>query len=308
MITHMSVSSILILAVMLDHWLGEPTRYHPLALFGKLANFIESRLLFPGLSAAAQMATGCLALLIAVVPLVYLLSFFLQLPILNLLLPPLVLYFCIAAHSLKQHAEAVLFCLRQHDLDKARLMVARMVSRETGHMNEQEIRNAAIESVLENGADAVFAPLFWFVVAGPAGALLYRLCNTLDAMWGYKTSRYLHFGRAAARVDDVLNWLPARLTALSYALLGQTMLALRCWRQQAAALDSPNAGPVMTAGAGALNIRLGGPAYYYGELKNKIHFGSGTVTENHDISRAGRLINHTLLLWILILVIGDMLA
>lgn len=304
----MSVSSTIILAVILDHWLGEPARYHPLIWFGRMAGFIESCLLLPGLSAAQQIIAGFMALLIAVVAPVFVLSIGLQLPVLKSVLPPLVLYFCIAARSLKQHAEAILFCLRQQDLDRARLMAARLVSRETGRMNALQVRNATIESVLENGNDAVFAPLFWFVLAGPAGALLYRLCNTLDAMWGYKTARYLHFGRAAARVDDALNWLPARLTALSYALLGHTNLALSCWRRQAGALDSPNAGPVMTAGAGALNIRLGGSAYYNGQLKNKIHFGTGRVTKNHDISRAGRLINLTLLLWILVLVTGDILA
>ena len=102
---------------------------------------------------------------------------------------------------------------------------------------DEPIARAAVESALENGSDAIFVPLFWLVVAGAPGVVLYRLANTLDAMWGYRNARFTGFGWAAARIDDVLNWMPARLTAMSYALLGQTVGhtadALRCWRGQA---------------------------------------------------------------------------
>jgi len=162
--------------------------------------------------------------------------------------------------------------------------------------------------VLENGADAVFAPLFWFVVLGPFGALLYRFSNTLDAMWGYKNQRYLYFGWAAARFDDLLNWLPARLTALSYALLGNTTQAIKSWRTQAHLLDSPNAGPVMTAGGGALQLQLGGPACYHGQLKQKPWFGGPQLPENGDIERASALMYRALLLWLVVIGAGDFLA
>ncbi|WP_031434038.1 adenosylcobinamide-phosphate synthase CbiB [Methylomarinum vadi] len=304
----MTLTSNVILAILLDHWLGEPRKHHPLIAFGKLADYMERRLRRPEQSPRRQQIAGLLAFCLTVMPLTALLFLLMQLPMLDSILPALALYFCIAANSLKRHAETILHHLQQQNPPAARQAVGYIVSRETDRMGEEDIRKATIESVLENGADAVFAPLFWFVAAGPAGALLYRLTNTLDAMWGYKNSRYLYFGRAAARCDDALNWLPARLTAFSYALLGHARLALDCWRRQAEHLDSPNAGPVMCAGAGALDLRLGGPAYYHGRLKNKIHFGTDKATHNHDIDRANRLIDKTLFCWLLIIAIGDSLA
>ncbi len=304
----MTLSSSIILAVLLDYWLGEPSKYHPLIAFGTLADSLERIFRRAEHSPERQFFAGMLALCAALLPFTVWLAVLPPHFLLETIVAPLVLYFCIAANSLKRHAEAVLLHLQDEDLPSARRALALIVSRDTGQMNARQVRQATIESVLENGADAVFAPLFWFVLAGPAGALLYRLSNTLDAMWGYKTVRYLYFGRAAARFDDALNWLPARLTAFSYALLGQTRVALSCWKRQAPELESPNAGPVMTAGAGALNVNLGGPAYYHGRLKDKIHFGTDRIAENDDIVNATKLIDKTLCCWLAVIVIGDAIA
>ncbi len=302
------MSLTLILAVLLDHWLGEPQKYHPLVFFGNLAHRIEKTLSNSDYSSIIQKSMGLIALAILVMPItgfIYLLS---QGEIINGIISPIILYFCIAANSLKQHAVNVLMALESNDLSLAQQRVGWIVSRQTEKMNAEDVRKATIESVLENGADAIFAAIFWFIVAGPAGAILYRLSNTLDAMWGYKNSRYLHFGWAAARFDDVLNWIPARLTALSYALLGKTKLAMHCWKNQAHLLDSPNAGPVMTSGAGALNLQLGGPAWYHGKLKAKIFFGTDNQPDNHAIERANTLVTSSLYLWIFIVVLGETLA
>ncbi|HVL75619.1 MAG TPA: CobD/CbiB family cobalamin biosynthesis protein, partial [Noviherbaspirillum sp.] len=180
---------------------------------------------------------------------------------------------------------------------------ARIVSRDTGGASEADIARAAAESTLENGNDAVFGTLFWFIVAGGPGALLFRLANTLDAMWGYRNARFHAFGWAAARIDDALNLIPARLTALSYALLGNTRCALACWRSQASAWSSPNAGPVMASGAGALTIVLGGPAVYDGVIEARPPLGTGAPPRASDIARAWRLVARAVALWLAVAVL-----
>lgn len=305
----MTLSVTILLAVAIDFWLGEPRNaYHPLVAFGKWAKIVEERLLNIEQSPVCQRISGCLAVLIVLAPGILCVFALPDWPALQIAADVLILYFCIAARSLQQHAQGIHQALLSRDLPLARQQVGKIVSRETGNMTESDVRRAAIESVLENGADAVFAPLFWFVLLGPFGALLYRFSNTLDAMWGYKSQRYLHFGWAAARLDDILNWLPARLTALSYALLGNRAQAVSAWRTQARLLDSPNAGPVMTAGGGALDLQLGGPARYHGQLKQKPWFGGEQIPENHDIARAWMLMYRTLILWMIVIGLGDALA
>jgi len=288
----------LILAVLLDHWLGEPQKYHPLIFFGHLANRTEKLFRQQQHSALRQKIMGLIALLLMTLPATVIVYSLTQYAVINTLLAPVILYFCIAANSLKQHATLVLQALEENNISLAQKRVAMIVSRQTDNMTEDDVRKATIESVLENGADAVFAPIFWFIVAGPAAVILYRLSNTLDAMWGYKNKQFLYFGWAAARFDDLLNWIPARLTALSYAVFGQTQQALKCWKTQAPLLDSPNAGPVMTSGAGSLDLQLGGPACYHGKVKDKVFFGTDSVAENNDINRANSLISQSLLLWL----------
>jgi len=218
------------------------------------------------------------------------------------------LWFALGARSLREHIEPIAKALMQRDLAQARELTSRIVSRETADADEAALSRAAVESALENGNDAIFGALFWFAIFGGPGALAFRLANTLDAMWGYRTPRYLRFGWAAARIDDVLNWIPARLTAASYALLGDTRTAWRCWREQAPRWDSPNAGPVMAAGAGSLNVLIGGPAVYHGSIERRPTLGAGQPAKAMHVTAALMLVERTGILWLAVLIVLALLS
>jgi len=306
--------------VALDLLWGEARRWHPLVGFGRLANAIE-RCLNRG---RIRTLSGLLAWALAVLPPTLLTLGLLawlsnnSMPeqatsgstpstIVALCLHVGLLYFSLGLRSLHDHAVPIQQALLQNDLPAARAATARIVSRDTAQSDASALAKAGVESLLENGNDAVFGTLFWFMVAGGPGALLFRLANTLDAMWGYRTPRYQEFGWAAARVDDLLNWVPARLTALSYALLGNTRLAWQCWALQAPGWPSPNAGPVMAAGAGALDVALGGVAVYAGVIEYRPALGGNRAVTAEDIGRAWRLVASATGLWLGVAAAGVML-
>jgi adenosylcobinamide-phosphate synthase len=300
MLTLPVTAALAVAGVAVDRWLGEPRRAHPLIAFGKLASRLEERLN----TGRRGRPLGLFAWLLAVAPPVLAAMFLVAIlpwP-LAMALHVALLWFALGARSLADHIAPIGTALAQRDLARARELTSRIVSRDTAQADATALARAAVESALENGNDAIFGALFWFAVAGGPGALAFRLANTLDAMWGYRTPRYLRFGWAAARIDDVLNWIPARLTAVSYALLGDPRVALRCWREQARRWDSPNAGPVMAAGAGALNVLLGGAAVYHGAIEQRPTLGAGTPPRAQDVDAALRLIERTTILWLAVLI------
>lgn len=296
-------------AVLLDRWRGELRQWHPLVGFGQLAQRLEVLAYGPPESSARdRRQRGIGAVVILLIPFTIAAWLLAAIPLLGLAVALGLLYLALGARSLAEHAEAVAAALRAGDLPLARARVALIVSRDTDDLDEEQISRATVESVLENGCDAIFGALFWFVLAGAAGVVLYRLTNTLDALWGYRTPRYQEFGWAAARLDDALNWLPARLTALSYTLCGtQPALAWRCWREQAPGWKSPNAGPVMAAGAGALGLALGGQARYHGEWQARPPLGEGLAPRAEDIGRAVRLVQRALWLWLAVILLGGLI-
>ena len=283
--------------VLLDRMFGEVSRWHPLVGFGRLAVGLEQRLN----RGRARRAQGLGAWALAVLPWVALAAWLRDPGLVGWLLDVGLLYLALGGRSLAEHAERVAADLRSGDLAAARQHVGWIVSRNTSALDSSGVAKACVESTLENGNDAVFGALFWFALLGGPGAVLFRLANTLDAMWGYKTEQFLAFGWAAARIDDLLNYVPARLTALSYALCGRTRIALACWRRQAPVWESPNAGPVMSAGAGSLGLALGGPAIYHGQLEERPVLGAGRAAQAEDILRALSLVRRSLMLWLAVL-------
>ncbi|MDB5991998.1 MAG: cobalamin biosynthesis protein [Herbaspirillum sp.] len=297
------------LAVVLDMLLGEPRRWHPLVGFGLAANWLEG-VLNRGRGKYFKGALGWMLAVLPVTALSYgvLAQLAYRWPLAALAGHVLLLYFAIGLRSLWDHAMPIADALAAGDLAAARALTARIVSRDTSQADAADLAKAGVESLLENGNDAVFGALFWFAVAGGPGALLFRLANTLDAMWGYRTPRFNAYGCVAARIDDVLNLAPARLTALCYALLGQTRVALFCWRTQARLWSSPNAGPVMAAGAGALGVMLGGAAVYEGVVEERPALGAGRVVEGGDIRRAWRLVIYTTVCWLSVLALIGLIS
>jgi len=290
-----------IAALLIDHWLGEPSRWHPLVGFGRCASWLETRFN----QGKRRRLKGLLLILLLVLPPVLLNAALVLIPLLGELIAVLVLWFTLGLESLKQHIRPILQALLRGDMTEARRRTSWICSRDAA---ELEVERTAVESVLENGSDAVFGAIFWFCIAGAPGALAFRLINTLDAMWGYRSERFLQFGWAAARLDDLVGLIPARLTALSYALCGHTRRALHCWGKQAPLHDSPNAGPVMAAGAGALGVQLGGPTCYRGHWVDKPLLGEGPKAQPRDLPRALRLVDSALGLWILFIILVTLLA
>jgi adenosylcobinamide-phosphate synthase len=309
----MSIALLIALALAFDYLLGEPRRYHPLVGFGSLVDAIERRMNGPQATSMDGVFGWCMAV-IPLVLLTYVIDGWLQTSgFLYLLWSVGILYLAIGWHSLIEHAAAVITPLMRGDIDAARLAVARIVSRDTAALDEAGIARGAIESVLENGADAIFAALFWFALLGAPGVLAYRLINTLDAMWGYKNERYLHFGWMAARVDDLMNFIPAQLTALTYALLGSHRTqAFACWRAQGISWKSPNAGPVMAAGAGAINVSVGGTETYQGKVQHRSVLGPELDDRTRPsaalLERSCQLVNRSLALWIIMIALFEFIA
>lgn len=272
----------IVAAFALDLIIGDPAWLpHPVVIIGKLTSFSES-LLNKGGKIFRRVGGILLVLLIvamaAIIPYLLLSSLAklsLQLSIIvNIFLCSLT----IATKGLRQAALEVLHPLQKGNLDQARRMLARIVGRDTENLDKAGIIKATIESVAENCSDGIVAPLFYLALGGAPLAYAYKAINTLDSMIGYKNERYLHFGWAAARLDDAANFIPARITGLLFTIA--SLLLGKSWKNSFRMLlrdgkkhDSPNAGYPEAAMAGALGVQLGGPSVYQGEMEMKPYLG-----------------------------------
>lgn len=204
----------------------------------------------------------------------------------------LLIFFCLAGTTLIREVRQT-FLAVDRSLEEGRKQVARIVGRDTSELSAQEIRTAALETLAENLSDGVIAPLFWLVVGGVPGMLAYKMVNTLDSMIGYKTERYKDFGCFAARLDDVANYLPARITAFLMVLASGRLYLLKFVAQYGSKHASPNSGYPEAALAGILNCRFGGPHTYFGQLFDKPYIGENDRPLTTDDMRIAIRINRT---------------
>ena len=257
----------LLLGWLLDWLFGDPVCLpHPIVWFGKAIAWCEHRL-NQGSYCKAKGGMTAVALIAATYAIGFLINS--QLSIINFL----IVFYCLAGTTLIREVREVFLAL-DRSLDEGRKQVARIVGRDTSELSAQEVRTAALETLAENLSDGVIAPLFWFALLGTPGMLAYKMVNTLDSMIGYKTERYRDFGCWAAHIDDIANYIPARLTALLMVLAaGKPQLATFVWKN-GRKHASPNSGYPEAALAGILDCRFGGPHHYFGQLFDKPYIGS----------------------------------
>jgi adenosylcobinamide-phosphate synthase len=282
----------LVTGVAADALLGDPRRAHPVALFGRAAGAARDRSYADSRSRGAGYAAACV--LAAAAPAAIAGQLTRGRPWARFAASAAATWAVVAARSLNTEAERMARCLAASDLDAARARLPSLCGRDPGRLGVAELTRATIESVAENTSDAVVAPLLWGALAGLPGLVGYRAVNTLDSMVGYRSPEYARFGWAAARLDDVANWVPARLTGLLAVACapvagGSPAAAWRAMRRYGALHPSPNAGRCEAAFAGALGIRLGGTSSYGGVPEHRPVLGSGRPPEVADIARAVRL-------------------
>lgn len=267
--------SIVIAAYLLDCLLGDPAWLpHPVVLFGKMISKGEHALNY----GEHRKLKGAL-LAISLVLLVFSATWGLLMlcreisPWLNVVLQIILVFFCLAGTTLIKEVRDVFLAL-DRSLEEGRKQVARIVGRDTTRLSAQEVRKAALETLAENLSDGVIAPLFWYIILGVPGMMAYKMVNTLDSMIGYHSERYLHFGCFAARLDDVANYIPARLTALLMVLVAGKPRLLAFVKRFGRCHASPNSGYPESALAGILDCQFGGPHIYFGELFDKPYIGT----------------------------------
>ncbi len=263
----------LLIGALLDLLLGDPRWVpHPIRGIGLLINILERVLR----KLRNETAAGCL--LVCAVVLVVITVTVLTLRFAGIIAASYWIFTCLAVRSLDTESRRVIEALRSGDLDDARTRIGQLVGRDTQHLSKEDVIRAVFETVAENMSDAIVAPLFYLSILGVPGMVAYKAVNTMDSMVGYKNDRYIRFGWAAARLDDVANYIPARITA-GLIVLSAALVQLR-WRRaiqvilrDARLQPSPNAGYPEAALAGALGVRLGGLNYYFGRPVHKPYLG-----------------------------------
>lgn len=257
----------------LDRLFGDPAYLpHPVVGFGKAISFFEKRL-NKGNQRRIKGAFTAFFLIITTFVVSYLIINWLYVyPYIYIVASTIIVFFCLAGKTLEKEVTAT-FKACEKSLEEGRKQVARIVGRDTKSLSDQEVKAAALETLSENLSDGVIAPLFWYAILGVPGILTYKMVNTLDSMIGYRNERYRQFGSFAARIDDIANYIPARLTAFIMLLVSGKLNLTGFVMKYGKAHLSPNSGYPEAALAGILNCRFGGPHDYFGQPVYKPYIG-----------------------------------
>ena len=301
----------LVTALVVDHFIGEPTRFHPLIIFGNIANKLETK--FNKGNHQQQFIGGLVTwcLLVLPLPLLYVLLLWLLPVYLILLVNIYIVYWAVALNSLNLHGMQIYNPLINNDLAQAQHYCSYIVSRDTSELDAQAISRATTESMLENGHDGVTATLIYFVIGGAPLVIIHRLSNTLDAMWGYRTEQFNYFGKFSARMDDLLGFVSGKITALLFTVIGlfngTGKQALINAYSQSQSYKSHNGGWVMASGATVMNVCLGGSAVYFGKTVNSPLLGQGEVVQSKHIKASLTLVKQAVVLWLLVVFIWQII-
>jgi adenosylcobinamide-phosphate synthase len=303
-------------AMIVDAIFGDPIyTWHPVRLMGLSIEYFEKRLNKNEMSNQTKLVLGGLlvALVLCLCVIVYSTIQGISLYLLGkfaIVIEGLLVYQLLATRCLYDEGNRILKVIQTGDLEKAQGEIGYLVSRDTDALTMQDIKKAAVETLTENITDGVIAPIFYYGLFGLSGIVLYKAINTMDSMIAYKNERYLYFGRVAAYVDDVANFIPARIASVliilsSLIFKDNTKESLRCFKEHRTNHASPNAGCTEAAIAGALQIKLSGPTMYFGQLKEKpfIGYGPNAIEEIHIKKVMNYIISTTLIMWAAMMIV-----
>lgn len=307
----------IVVGFLLDLILGDPQSLpHPVRLMGALISKLEA--FFRNKISDEKKAGTFLCVSVIIIsfgiPALLLFICYKAHIVLGIAVESIMCYYLIAARCLRDESMKVYKAIEDDDTEKARCAVSMIVGRDTNVLDRNGIIRAAVETVAENTSDGVTAPLFYMAFGGAALGAFYKAANTMDSMIGYKNDKYLNFGRTAAKLDDVLNFIPSRFTALlmiiSAFFLGlDGDRAFRIWQRDRRNHSSPNSAQTESAAAGALGVRLAGNAYYFGKLCEKPYIGDPVrEIENEDIVRVNRMMYVSSILMLVIACVVRMIV
>lgn len=291
-----------LLGFLIDCVIGDPAwLLHPVVLIGKLISLSEKALrkLFPKTDRGAFSAGLIMAILVpllsAGVSFGILFGLYLLSPWAYFAMSSIMCWQCFAARCLAKEANKVTKALETDGIEAGRKQVSMLVGRDTEHLSEEQVLKATVETVAENASDGVIAPMLYMLLFGAVGGFFYKAINTMDSMVGYKNDRYLFFGRAAAKLDDAANFIPARMSALAMIAVAPLLKldgrnAFRIWKRDRRKHASPNSAQTESVAAGALHIELAGPASYFGKRVEKPTLGENDrPIERKDVARTNAL-------------------